>query len=106
MTFFGIRFWRSSVEDFRKQSNKHLSLFTRTINKLTGTNSSIATEQGLKEDDWVYDVSVRYLIPSNLPNVVEVNRHKFSNKRPEKVSLAERIRSFFPKFEPEWQPAF
>lgn len=66
----------------------------------------VQKQQGLKDDDWVYDVFVRYLIPSNLPSVVEVNRYKFSNRKPEIDSLAERIRSFFPEFEPEWQPAF
>ncbi len=66
----------------------------------------VQAEQGLKEDDWVYDVFIRYLIPSHLPSVVEVNRYKFSNKEHEKDFLAERIKNFFPEFEPEWQPAF
>lgn len=72
----------------------------------TASFDEVQAEQGLKENDWVYDVFVRYLIPSNLPSVVEVNRYKFSNRKPEKDSLTERIGSLFPEFEPEWQPAF
>lgn len=63
-------------------------------------------EQGLKDDDWVYDVFVRYLISSNLPSVVEVNRYRFSNRKSEKDSLTDRIKSFFPEFDPEWQSVF
>jgi len=66
----------------------------------------VQAEQGLKEDDWVYDVFVRYLIPNNLSSIVEVNRYRFSTKKPEKDFLAKRVRSFFPEFEPELQPAF
>lgn len=63
-------------------------------------------EQGLKEDNWVYDVLVRYLIKHNLPSIVEVNRFNSSSRKPKKDSLAERIRSFFPEFKPELQPVF
>ena len=62
-------------------------------------------QQGLKEDDWVYDVFVRYLIPHNLASVVEVNKYKFSSRKPERDSLAERARDFFPGLEVEGQPA-
>ena len=66
----------------------------------------VQAEQGLRDSDWVYDVLVRYLIWSNMSNIVRVNKHDFSNRKLEKDSLAERIRSFFPGYEPGWQPAF
>jgi len=66
----------------------------------------VQAKQGLKDDDWVYEVCVRYLIHSNLSSVVQVSRHRFSNRKLERVSLTERIMSLFPEFEPQWQPAF
>jgi len=72
------------------------------------TNSFRKAQQqsGLKNDDWVYDVFVRYLISKDLPSIVDVRKYKFSDKQPEKDSLVKRIRNFFPEFRPELQPAF
>ena len=59
-------------------------------------------QQALKEDDWVYDVFLNYLIPDDLPNIVEVTKYKFSNKKPEKNSLAETIKNFSPEIGLDW----
>jgi len=67
---------------------------------------NVRERQGLKDDDWVYDVFVRYLIHHDLPSIVEVNKYKPSNRKPEKDSLAERINHFFPEFKSDWQPSF
>ncbi len=64
----------------------------------------VQEKQGLKEDDWVYDVFIRYLIPSNLPSVVEVNKYKFSNRKPEKDSLAEIIKDKIGELLPQPTP--
>ena len=66
----------------------------------------IQETQGLKEEDWVYDVFIRYLIKSNFPSIAEVRKYNFSDKKPERDTLAERIKSFFPEFEPSLQPSF
>ena len=69
------------------------------------SSDKVQAERELK-DDWVYDVFVRFLIPSSLPSIVDVSAYRFSNTKPKKESLAERIRNFFPEFESEWQPVF
>jgi len=53
-------------------------------------------EQGLKKDDWVYDIFVRYIIKANLPTIVEVRKYRFSNPKPEKAKLLQRVREFLP----------
>lgn len=60
--------------------------------------------QGLQEDDWVYDIFVRYIIKVDLPTIIEVRKYKFSDRAPEKKSLAEKIREFVPQFLPNSLP--
>ena len=61
--------------------------------------------QGLKDDDWVYDIFVRYIIKADLPTIIEVRKYKFSNKKPETKTLAERIKEFIPQFLPDSLPS-
>ncbi len=51
--------------------------------------------QNLKDNNWAADILVRYLIESDLPTIIEMKRYKFSNKKPDKNTLAERIRELF-----------
>ncbi len=67
-------------------------------------------KQGLKEDDWVYEVIVRYSQHStqkklSLSSIIKVNKYNSSNKNPKETSLIEKIRSFFPEFKPKLQTA-
>lgn len=56
-------------------------------------------KQGLKDGDYVYDIFLRYLIKKDFTSIVEVRKYNFSNKKPEKESIIERVRGFFPKGE-------
>lgn len=60
--------------------------------------------QGLQEDDWVYDIFVRYIIKVDLPTIIEVRKHNLSNKKHVTKTLMERIREFFPQFLPNSLP--
>lgn len=60
--------------------------------------------QGLKEDDWVYDIFVKYIIKADLPIIIEVRKYKFSNRKPETKTLTEKIKEFIPKFLPNSIP--
>ena len=53
-------------------------------------------KQGLKDGDYIYDILLRYLIKKDFPSIVEVRKYNFSNRKPEKESIMERVRSFFP----------
>ena len=66
----------------------------------------VQKEQGLKREDWVHDILVRYLIKYKLPTIIDVRKYKFSNKEPEKQSIVEKIRSFFPDYPPLPEQAF
>lgn len=56
-------------------------------------------EQGLTEDDWVYEVFFRYFINYGFRHIVEVKKSHFSRRRHATDSLRERIRDFLPDSE-------
>ena len=64
-----------------------------------------ADSQGLKDDDWVYDIFVRYIIKADLPTIIEVRKYKFSNRKPETKTLTERVKELLPQFIPDPLPA-
>jgi hypothetical protein len=59
-------------------------------------------EQGMKEDDWAYRVIARYYMELDYSIIVDVQKRNFSNKKPAKKSLIERIEELLP--EPELAP--
>ena len=60
----------------------------------------VSETQGLQEDDWVYDIFVKYMIRADLPIIVEVRKYNFRNRKPETKTITERIKEFLPQFLP------
>jgi len=66
----------------------------------------VKENQGLKEKDWVYDVAFRYFFKNDLPTIIQVNKYKFSNRKPEKDSVADMVKNFLPGYTPLPVPSF
>jgi hypothetical protein len=60
-------------------------------------------KQGLKDDDWTYEIYLRYFLKGNLSTILQVNKYKFSN--PKKDSLLEKIKNYLPNSDLIPQPA-
>jgi len=55
-------------------------------------------EQGLKEDDWVYDVFFQYFQKVDLPSIIEVNKYPPQRKF-KKNSVREKMIELLPDLE-------
>lgn len=84
-----VMYWGSEEENY--------------VNSIQSFNTASKT-QGLQENDWVYDIFVRYIIKADLPTIIEVRKYKFSNRKPEVNTLTERIKEFVPQFLPDSLP--
>ncbi|MBW2998480.1 hypothetical protein KY321_02980 [Candidatus Woesearchaeota archaeon] len=65
--------------------------------------NDLKIEQGLKEDDWVYDILVRHYIRGDMASITEIRKFNSSSHKPDEVSLQDRIKAFFPDLELEPQ---
>jgi hypothetical protein len=78
--------------------------YKNTIKTLK-TFEEMQKKEGLKDNDWLFSVLVRYLISYNLPTIYSVNKFNFSNKV-YKDSIKDKVNNFFPTFKPDFQISF